>query len=337
MMFNRRRSSHLALAALLATPLAANPTETTPPVPGQYKTEAPALEATWTPARAALGKLLFRDRRLSRDGTVACIDCHLPEKAFTDGKPKSIGVRGQLHRRNSPSLVNSGLTRTQGWDGRTTSLEAHVLGPLVNPVAMDLPIDEALRRLEADRTYTRAFMRAFGRKPDKENLAAALSAYHRTLYSVDAPFDRYVSGHQSALSGAAERGLKLFGGKAMCSSCHAGTNFSDGAYHNIGIGIGGTDIGRGKITGNAAENGAFRTPGLREVALTAPYMHDGSVESLEAVIDYYDRGGNPNPNLDPKMKPLGLTAQEKSDLVEFLKALSGTVMEGNLPVGRRKP
>jgi cytochrome c peroxidase len=329
------RSAVTVLAAALAgLPARASSVTTVPPVPAQYAAEAPELEATWSPARAALGKRLFVEKRLSGDGTVACIDCHFPHLAFTDGRPKSLGIKGRLHRRNSPTLVNGALTKSQGWDGRTTALEAHVLGPMANPVAMDLPVEKALAFLEADSGYREDFQAAFGGGPTKERLALALAAYHRTLYSVDAPFDRFVAGDAKALGASARRGLALFGGKAQCSACHSGTTFSDEAFHVLGAGSG-DDPGRGKLTGVAAELGAFKTPALREVARTAPYMHDGSIATLAEVVEFYDRGGNPHPNLDPRMKPLKLTAQEKADLVAFMEALSGTVIEG--PAGAAVP
>jgi cytochrome c peroxidase len=319
------------LAAALASglPNLAASVTTIPPIPLQYRTEAPGLEASWSAERSALGKRLFRERRLSRDGSVACIDCHVPQLAYADGRVQSVGVRGQLHSRNSPALVNGALGRSQGWDGRTTELEASVLRPIESPIVMDLPIGEAVHRLDADPAYRKAFQSAFGGRPTRGRLSVALAAYLRGIYSVDAPFDDFVAGDHTALDPSAMRGLALFAAKARCGECHSGARFTDDAFHTLGIG---DDPGRSKITGLPADLGAFRTPSLREVALTAPYMHDGSLATLAEVVDYHDRGGNPHPGLDPRLKPLGLTAQEKADLVAFLEALSGTVVQDGVPV-----
>jgi cytochrome c peroxidase len=310
----------LALAALAVT--------TKPPIPAQYQAEAPELRADWSIERAALGKRLFQERRLSRDGSVACVDCHRTELAFSDGRVKSIGVGGRLHRRNATSLVNIALSRVLGVDGRTSVLEEYVLGPIANPLAMDLPVDEAVGRLDADPAYRAAFLSAYGARPTRERLGLALAAYHRTLFTVDAPFDRFLAGDSAALGESARRGMALFGGKAECSSCHSGARFTDEAFHALGVG---EDPGRGAITGEESEIGAFKTPSLRDVARTAPYMHDGSLATLLEVVELYDRGGNPHRNLDAKLKPLGLTAQEKADLVAFMEGLSGTLLEGVLP------
>jgi cytochrome c peroxidase len=307
----------LALAALAVT--------TKPPIPAQYQAEAPELRADWSVERAALGKRLFHERRLSRDGSLACVDCHRPELAFSDGKARSIGVGGRLHRRNATSLVNIALSRVLGFDGRTSVLEEYVLGPITNPLAMDLPVEEAVGRLDADPAYRAAFLGAYGGRPTRERLGLALAAYHRTLFSVEAPFDRFLGGDTAALGESARRGMALFGGKAECSSCHSGVRFTDEAFHSLGVG---EDPGRGAITGQEAEMGAFKTPSLRDVARTAPYMHDGSRATLLEVVEFYDQGGLPHANLDVKVRKLGLTSAERLDLVAFMEALSGRVIEG---------
>jgi len=311
------------------TSLLAVSVTTKPPIPAQYQAEAPEVAANWSAERAALGKRLFQERRLSRDGAVACVDCHRPDLAFSDGRVRSLGVGGRVHRRNAPALANIALSGALGWDGRTTVLEEYVLGPIANPIAMDLPVDEAVLRLDADPAYRAAFRAAYGGGPTRERLALALAAYHRTLFSVGAPFDRFVAGDETALDESARRGMALFGGKAECSACHSGVRFTDDAFHSLGVG---EDPGRGAITGRDDEIGVFKTPSLRDVARTAPYMHDGSVATLLDVIELYDRGGNPHRNRDPKLKPLGLTAREKDDLVAFMEALSGTLIEGAGPV-----
>jgi cytochrome c peroxidase len=316
----------LAVIFWTALPLFGSTAVTTPPVPSQYAVEANELDASWSTTRAALGKRLFHEPRLSRDASVSCAECHRPELAFTDGRPTAKGVRGQVGARNTPTLVNRALGRSQFWDGRAATLEEQALGPIENPAEMDLPIAEALARLGSDPAYQRDFQLAFGGGPTRERLALALSAYERTIYSVDAPFDRFIAGDHTALDASAQRGLALFGGRAKCAECHTGVNFTDEAFHCLGVSV---DEGRGKVTGKRAEDGAFRTPTLREVAHTAPYMHNGSLKTLAEVVEYYDRGGDPHPNLDAKMTRLNLTAQEKADLVAFMRALSGRVVEGS--------
>lgn len=325
---HRRRVAFLAGSFLAGLPLLGATTSTVPPVPPQYEAEAPEGSANWSTDLALLGKRLFHERRLSRDGTVACADCHRPDLAFADGIARAKGIRGQLGPRNTPTLVNRGLGRSQFWDGRAGTLEEQALGPIENPGEMDLTIAEALARLGGDASYQQDFRGAFGGGPTRERLALALAAYERTVYSVDAPFDRFLAGDEAAISAPARRGLALFGGKAMCAECHTGVNFTDEAFHCLGLH---GDPGRGKVTGRSSDVGAFKTPSLRQVAHTAPYMHDGSQATLAEVVEYYDRGGDPHPNLDAKMKRLDLTVQEKADLVAFMETLSGRLVEGSGP------
>jgi cytochrome c peroxidase len=329
----RGLSARPALAGLVVglggLPLLAAGATTRPPIPRQYLAEEARSEAGWTAEQSALGKRLFRDRRLSRDGSVACIDCHLPHLAYTDGRPRSVGIGGQLHLRNAPPLVNLALGRSLGWEGREQSLESFVLGPIRNPQVMDLPIETAVRRLNSDVSYRTAFRRAFGGQATPERLASALAAYQRSIYSIGAPFDDYMAGDRAALGPAARKGLALFHGRAGCSACHSGARFTDEAFHAVGIGA---DAGRAAITGATADVGRFRTPSLREVARTAPYMHDGSLATLAEVVDYFDRGGNPHPNLDPRVRRLGLTVEDKAALVAFMEALSGTLIQDDVPI-----
>jgi cytochrome c peroxidase len=299
-----------------------------PPVPDQYLNEAPEPAVPWSAARAALGKRLFQDRRLSRDATLSCADCHRPDRAFTDGMRTARGIGGQTGPRNSPTLVNRALGKTQFWDGRSGSLEEQALGPIQNNREMGLRLEEAVSRVAADPSYRRSFLQAFGGSPTAARIAQAIAAYERTLYSVDAPFDRFLAGDPGALSASAERGLRLFGGKAKCGECHSGANFTDELFHALGVE---GDPGRGAVTRDNRDDGRFKTPTLREVARTAPYMHDGSMATLAEVVDHYDRGGKTHPNLDPKMTKLELTQQEREDLVAFMEALSGTVVELGSP------
>lgn len=295
------------------------------PIPEPYASEMPTLAGSpWTPEMAALGKRLFFERRLSRDGTVSCATCHDPKLAFTDAQPRARGIRGQVGPRNTPTILNRGIGRLEFWDGRAGSLEDQALGPIQAAGEMDLTIEEALARLRGDSSYREAFQAVYGGEPTAERLGRAIAAYERTVYSVDSPFDRFLTGDAEALGPEERRGLELFGGKARCGECHSGPNFSDELFHTLGLG---QDPGRGFVTGVASEGGAFKTPTLREIAATAPYMHDGSIATLEEVVEYYDRGGTPHPNLSPKMTRLGLSEEERRALVAFLRALTGTIVE----------
>jgi cytochrome c peroxidase len=271
-----------------------------------------------TPEKIELGRQLFNDRRLSRDGMIACVSCHDPSRAFSDGRAKAVGVFGRQGRRNAPALVNRGYGRAFFWDARTSSLEEQVLKPIEDPNEMDLPVDEAARRV--------------GVAP--QDLSRALASFVRSLLSGGTAYDRFVNGNRTALSGEQQAGLQIFRGTGNCTACHVGPNFSDERTHNTGIAWAGEagragraggeylDEGRAAITGKPDDRGAFKTPTLREVTRTAPYMHDGSLATLEAVVDYYDRGGNMNPNLDPEVRPLRLSPGDRRALISFLASLS---------------
>jgi cytochrome c peroxidase len=284
-----------------------------------------------TPERAALGRELFFEKRLSSDASVSCAVCHDPELAYTDKNPVAVGVKEQKGTRRTPRLINRAYGRSFFWDGRAASLEEQVLKPIANPIEMNLPLEDAIAMLRADPRYREKFEAAFQGEPTPERLSFALAAYVRTILSGDAPYDRYLAGDETALSEAQKRGLALFRGKAACAVCHVGPNLTDERFHNTGIGWKDgrqADEGRAAISGDAADIGAFKTPPLREAARTGPYMHDGSKATLEDVIEFYDDGGEENPNLDLDVQPLHLTAVEKSDLAAFLEALNGTVQEG---------
>jgi cytochrome c peroxidase len=274
-----------------------------------------------TEGRVELGKQLFFDKRLSADSTVSCASCHDPSKGWGNAKAFSTGVGGKLGSRNSPTIVNSAYQTFLFWDGRAGSLEEQALGPMQNPIEMDMPLADLEGRLNKIDGYREQFHKVFGTGVSAENVGKALAAFQRTILSGNAPYDRYKAGEADALSEPAQRGLKLFAHKAHCAACHSGPNFSDGAFHNIGIGMNhkDADIGREKISGLLGDRGGFRTPSLREVSRTAPYMHDGSLKTLEEVVDYYDRGGVKNPQLDEEIYPLKLTTQDKRDLVAFLR------------------
>lgn len=307
----------LAAAALLAGGSA--PSRALP------KPEAPKDNAT-TKSKVALGRLLFFDKRLSRDSTVSCSTCHDPRKGWTDQRPTPIGVRSQIGDRNAPTLLNAAYLPIFFWDGRAGSLEEQAKEPISNPKEMDMTHAEAAARIGAIRGYARYFKRAFGdKKVTIERIVAAIASFERTITAAGSPYDRYVAGEATALSPAGARGLALFQGRAGCSSCHSGPNFTDGLFHNVGVGAQRQqpDVGRYVVTKREGDRSAFKTPTLRNLADTAPYMHDGSQATLAEVVDFFDRGGQPDPRLSALVKPLGLTAAEKEDLLAFLQGLNG--------------
>lgn len=280
-----------------------------------------------TNAKISLGRQLYFEGRLSSDGTISCASCHDPKHAWADTESVSAGVAHKLGKRNSPSIINAAYIIPQFWDGRAVQLEKQAVGPVQNPIEMDLTEKELNHRLNHIPGYVTQFQAVFGAKPNIDLLAKAIASFERTIISNDSPYDKYLKGDKTALSVSALRGLQIFNGKGGCTNCHSGPAFSDSSYHNLGVGyVNGKykDPGRYDVTMNPSDVGAFLTQKLRCVELTPPYMHDGSVPTLEGVIELYDRGGVPNPHLDKDMKPLHLTTQEKSDLVAFLKSLTGT-------------
>jgi cytochrome c peroxidase len=276
-----------------------------------------------TEERAQLGKRLFFDKGLSRTGEVACATCHRPEHAFAEPTPVSTGVDGRKGKRNAPALINIAWNESYFWDGRVETLEQQTGKPIEHPDEMDLPLPEAVRRLTADPTYVTAFARAYDAAPDEELLRKALASFVRTLVSGDSPYDRFLGGDQGALPAAARRGLELFfGEKGACFHCHPpGTLTNDGFFNNGSFTAGG-DPGRQALTGRTGDLGKFKVPGLRNIGVTGPYMHDGSVVTLEQVVEQYTHGGRGDPSVDPLILPLDLTPGEKSDLLSFLRALT---------------
>ena len=338
------RVAAAALAIIAATPVIA--TETPQVVrSGTWTMILPlglSADAAYLPdgnplsaEKIALGRLLYFDSRLSKDGTVSCATCHVPARAFTDGRRVSPGVGQQLGARNSPTIVNRLFSKEQFWDGRAADLEDQVHGPLMNPLEMGMPSDaEVAARMRAITGYPPLFRRAFGdERIEFRRIAEALAAYERTVVSGDSPYDRYLAGDATALSDGQQRGLGVFLGRGRCSTCHVGFNFTDESYRNLGVGAGQpeTDLGRYVVTKRDEDRGAFKTPTLRNVARTAPYMHDGSEATLLDVVEFYDRGGNANAWLSKDMQPLSLSAQEKRDLVAFMEALSGPIVNGEAP------
>ncbi len=280
-------------------------------------------------AKVELGRLLYFETRISKDKTLSCASCHNPWHGFAEPRATSQGVGGLFGKRNSPTVINRLFSKEQFWDGRAADLEAQAHGPLTNPIEMAMPShDEVVKRLTEIPGYAPLFEKAFGSKEiTMPRAAQAIASYERTVVSGNSAFDRYQAGQKDALSAEAVRGLALFNGKANCVTCHAGFNFTDESYHNLGVGMTGKepDVGRFAETKAESEKGAFKTPTLRNIVQTPPYMHDGSEPTLLAVVEFYDKGGNPNPTLAKEIKPLKLTAQEKQDLVAFMEALTGDV------------
>lgn len=291
----------------------------------------------------ALGRRLFYDARLSQGNLISCASCHNPALAFSDPRPQSMGAGRKFGTRNAPTILNAAYFTTQFWDGRVPSLEEQALGPMANPIEMDQPHDVSARKINEDPTYRRAFDQAFGPGPATiDEITMALASFERTLLSGDSPFDRYeYGGDKNAMSPAAVRGLTVFRdkNKGNCATCHTiGEKyalFSDNKFHNLGVGLNSegdiVDKGRYIATHVSGDIGSFRTPTLRDVALTAPYMHDGSEKTLKDVVDFYVGGGSSNPYLDKEIKPLNLTSQERADLIDFLKALTGNMPPNSGP------
>lgn len=276
-----------------------------------------------------LGEKLFFDTILSRNNKISCASCHKPDYAFADNTPVSFGVDSAKGSRNTPSAMNMSARAFYFWDGRAATLEEQALGPIENPVEMDLPLTEAIRRLKKHPDYPTWFRKIFNAEPNKENLAIAIAAYERTLETDHTPFDDYMQGRDTnALSPSAKRGRIIFNTKGKCFDCHFGPDFTGDQFRNIGI-FNGKDLndsGRFVVTRNPKDIGKFKTPGLRNIALTSPYMHNGMHKTLKEVIDYYDTPDKFIPdavNRDTLMsKPLNLTAEEKKDLENFLISLT---------------
>jgi cytochrome c peroxidase len=285
-------------------------------------------KTTDSPAKIELGKALFSETKLSADGTVSCASCHDAEKNFATSDPRAIGIGKQVGRRNSPSLLNRAFGTSMFWDGRLTTLEEQALAPLRDPMEMGHSVDKAVAAIARDQNYQERFKAAFGTDEVNETrLAEALAAFQRTLLLGNSPVDAFIDGDLSKITEEAKHGLWLFESKGGCWKCHAGKNYSDETFHNTGVswGVEPLDLGRFEFTKKPADKGKFKTPSLRGVAKTAPYMHDGSIKTLEEVVAFYSKGGNANPHLDPALKPLNLTPEEQANLVAFLKALSEEV------------
>lgn len=280
-----------------------------------------------TAKKIELGRVLFFDKRLSKTNTVACANCHMPGLAFTDGQAVSMGINRLQGGRSAPTAINRVYSKVQFWDGRAHTLEEQSTGPFINPVEHGfLDYDEMIAKMKTISGYRKLFDEVFHGEITEQNIGKAIASFQRTLISGNSPADRFdFGGEEQALTDSAKRGLELFRGKARCTRCHSGFNFSDEKFHNLGIGwdTNTVDLGRYMVTKNPEDIGAFKTPTLREISRTAPYMHDGRFGTLEEVVDFYNRGGIKNPHLDNTLIPLELTAEEKRDVVAFLRSLNG--------------
>jgi cytochrome c peroxidase len=276
--------------------------------------------------KAELGRFLYFDKRMSKDETVACATCHSPENAFADGAAVSTGIKGQKGGRSAPTTLNRAYSLAQFWDGRASTLEEQAKGPIANPIEMGHTHEAVVSRLNMVLGYRKLFEKVFG-DPEVtiDRVAQAIATYERTLLSGNSPYDRYRAGQKTAMTASQIRGFDVFVNKAKCDQCHEGINFTSNSYHNLGVGMDkpNPDVGRLEVTKDPKDYGTFKTPTLREIARTAPYMHDGSLKTLEEVVDFYDKGGIKNKNLDEKIFELKLTDQDKKDLVAFMKALNG--------------
>ncbi|MEJ2682707.1 MAG: cytochrome c peroxidase, partial [Gammaproteobacteria bacterium] len=250
-----------------------------------------------------LGKKLFFDVRLSLNRAQSCATCHNPDLGFGDGMPTSQGTMGSRVTRNAPPIYNLAWNVVFFWDGRAASLEEQALGPIESGGEMNLPMSEAVKRLSQVGYYRDTFRTVYGADSiEPELIGRAIAAFERTIISRQSPFDRFLAGERFAMSPGAVRGLAIFKGKARCTQCHDGANFTDNSFHNIGLNS--QDVGRGAVVGDASFNKAFKTPGLRNVALTAPYMHDGSEPTLLDVVEFYDRGGDARAGISSLIQPL---------------------------------
>jgi cytochrome c peroxidase len=312
-----------------------------------------------TDARIALGRKLYFDPKLSRDGTVACATCHDTSRGFTDRRTTSEGIRDQIGQRNAPTTLNALFFSTQFWDGRAATLEDQAKLPIVNPIEMGQPDgDAATAAISGDPEYQRGFQTAYGRAVNYDDIARAIAAFERTLVFVSAPFDRFAAGDVGAISDAARSGWALYNGKGRCTACHQLNASSpigtDNRFHNVGVSARHRDfeqlakkglaaiakdssreaidklalqteigeLGRFAVTRARSDIGAFKTPAVRNVGITAPYMHDGSMATLWDVMDHYNKGGEANPYLDGGIEPLDLTDAEVDEVVAFLFTLT---------------
>ena len=312
----------MASAGLVAAQSQAQPTSEKPMAPLPKTVPAPKENPT-TPEKITLGKLLFFDPRLSGNNKMSCATCHAPDKAFGDGVPQGKGAAGNTLKRNAPSLLNVGFNSSFFWDGREKSLEAQALLPIQAVDEMNQDLDELEKELNAVGAYVKQFQAVFSTKVTRDGIAKALAAFERTLVTLPSPYDHYLGGEKDALSPEAKRGMEIFFGDAGCARCHQGPLLSDEKFYRLGFT---NDKGRGLVTGKTEDNYKFRTPSLRNVSRTGPYMHDGSHKTLDEVLFFYLRGvqNAAADGLSLDIESLqGVALDEIPDLIAFLEALTG--------------
>lgn len=281
--------------------------------------------------KAALGKMLFFEPRLSKNRNMTCATCHNPSFGWEDATTTSIGAQNSKLDRHSPTIINAAWGKSYFWDGRANTLEDQAAGPIESNVEMNLPIEQAVKRLSDVPSYQDWFTRVFGSSGvTADNIKKAIATFERTVVSGQAPFDSWVEGDENAISESAKRGFELFNGKAECSSCHTGWNFTDHKFHDIGLVT--QDKGLGARTGRTSEEFTFKTPSLRNISQRAPYMHNGEMNNLRSVIVHYISGGLPRPSRSELMRPIRLTTQEIEDLEAFLLTLTGQDASVSLPI-----
>jgi cytochrome c peroxidase len=280
----------------------------------------------YSPARAELGELLFFDGRLSANGTVSCAFCHEPARAFSGSTPDSKGVNNERGSRHAPSLINRAWGKSQFWDGRAPTLEAQVIIPVTNANEMGMTADRVVNEIRSIEGYRPLFAKAFGDSTiNFERIAKAIATFERTIVSGNSAYDRYIAGDKSALTKEQKDGLDFFNKKGECAECHNGPNFSNEKFANLGVGSDREhpDPGREDVTKKRGDLGKFKVPTLRDLAHRAPYMHDGSIKTLNEVLNIYAKGGLPNPHLDTRLTPFYLDEQTRRDLLAFLDSLNG--------------
>ncbi len=337
--------------AILAIPAFASAENNSPPLtavavhsigPERVSAQPPViapLDNPQTTAKILLGKKLYFDTRLSKDNTISCATCHSPALGWSDEGPTSKGINGQKGGRRAPPVSNAAYSPLQFWDGRAPNLEEQAKGPIQNPIEMGNTHEVMIKTVNDIPGYVEEFKAVFGTTPiTVDQVAKAIAAYERTIVTTDSPFDRFAGGDQTALTPLEKKGLEIFNGKAHCTACHWGSNFSDGRFHNLGVKStdpAKPDQGRFEITKDPADKGAFKTPTVRDAAKRPPYMHNGSEKDLEALVKLYNRGGGDDAaNLDPLMQPLSLSKYEEEALVAFMKR---AIVSTNPEVADEKP
>jgi len=290
----------------------------------------------WSKEKEVLGKMLYFDPRLSGSNWISCATCHNPGLGWGDGLPRTIGDGQKELGRHAPTVINSGYFALQMWDGRKKTLEDQASGPIGAAGEMNQDYDELIRELQALPDYVNRFDKVFGKNAlNIENISKAIATFERSVVSKNAPYDKYWAGDKQAMSASAVRGMDLFFGKGKCGICHNGPVFTDSGFHNIGVKAAGplkVDLGRYNETKDDFDKGGFKTPGLRDISRSAPYMHNGTESTLEEVISFYNRGGDVKDNISPFITPLELSKQEEKDLVAFLKALDGEPILVTFPI-----